>query len=258
MKKVVIILIGLISSVSVMASHLTARADSAYNKEDYRMAIRLYLQAINEEGVSPELYYDLGNAYYRIDQLGKSVLYYQRALNLDPSMEDARTNLEFVKTKITDKPEDDSTFLTNVHEGIVAQVSPDTWAWIAFVLFAMLIGCAAIYIFTSHVGLRKAGFFGGFILVILVIYASVAAYQSADAFRNSNKAVVTVPTANLRTMPGASMQDNEKVIPIHEGTILEITDSMSMPGESASPLWYDVKINNSTRAWVNASDVERI
>lgn len=259
MKKAAILLIYILAStIGALASDLTAEADSAYNKEDYRLAIRLYLQAIDDEGISPEIYYNLGNAYYRIDELGKSVLYYQRALNLDPSMKDARANLEFVKTKIADKPEDDSSFLGNVHEGIISAFTPNAWAWIAFVLFASLIGSLATYIFTNNVTLRKVGFFGGFVILVIVIYVSVVAFQSANAFRNSGKAVVTVPTANLRTMPGASLQDNEKVIPIHEGTILEITDSMTMPGETASPKWYDVKINNSTRAWVNASDVERI
>ena len=239
-----------------LGSTLTEQADSAYNNEDYRMAIRLYLRTINEQGFSPEVYYNLANAYYRIDELGKAVLYYQRALNLDPSMADARTNLEFVKTKIADRPEDYSTFLTNVHENIMATYSPDTWAWIAFALFALLIGSIAVYIFTSNVMLRKTGFFGAIILLLLTVYASVIAWQSAAAYKGSNKAVVTVPTANLRTRPGENITD--KVIPIHEGTVIEITDSMTMPGESAAVKWYDVKIFNSTRAWIKASDVEKI
>lgn len=238
------------------ASNLTEQADSAYNNEDYRLAIRLYLRTINEQGFSPEVYYNLANAYYRIDDLGQAVLYYQRALNLDPSMKDARTNLEFVKTKILDRPEDNSTFLTNLHESIIAIYSPDTWAWIAFGLFALLIGSVALYIFTSNVSLRKVGFFGAIIILVITVYASIIAWQSANAYKGSNKAVVIVPTANLRTRPGENNTD--KVIPIHEGTILEITDSMTMPGESSSPKWYDVKISNSSRAWVKASDVERI
>ncbi len=238
------------------ASNLTEQADSAYNNEDYRLAIRLYLRTINEQGFSPEVYYNLANAYYRIDDLGQAVLYYQRALNLDPSMKDARTNLEFVKTKILDRPEDNSTFLTNLHESIIAIYSPDTWAWIAFGLFALLIGSVALYIFTSNVSLRKVGFFGAIIILVITVYASIIAWQSANAYKGSNKAVVIVPTANLRTRPGENNTD--KVIPIHEGTILEITDSMTMPGESSSPKWYDVKISNSSRAWVKASDVEKI
>lgn len=257
MKRIIFALsIILATAFSAVALTTAQQADSAYNKEDYRMAIRLYLQAIDSDGVSPEIYYNLGNAYFRINELGRAVLYYQRALNLDPSMDDARSNLEFVKTRIIDKPEDDSSFLSNLHKRILAAFSPDAWAWIAFAMFALLIGCVAVYIFSRNVMLRKTGFFGGFVVLVVTIYAVTIAYQAATASKRTDMAVVIVPTANLRSVPGAT-SDN-KVIPIHEGTILEITDSLTMQGETASPKWYDVKINNSTRAWVNAADVEQI
>lgn len=246
----------IVSAFSTLALTTAQQADSAYSKEDYRMAIRLYLQAIDSDGVSPEIYYNLGNAYYRINELGRAVLYYQRALNLDPSMDDARSNLEFVKTRIIDKPEDDSSFLSNLHRRILAGFSPDAWAWIAFVMFVLLTGCVAVYIFSGNVMLRKTGFFGGIVVLVLTVYAITIAYQAATASKRTDMAVVIVPTANLRSVPGTS-SDN-KVIPIHEGTMLEITDSLIMQGESSSPKWYDVKINNSTRAWVNAADVEQI
>lgn len=258
MKRIIFALsIFLCSAFSAVALTAAQQADSAYNKEDYRMAIRLYLQAIGSDGVSPEVYYNLGNAYFRINELGRAVLYYQRALNLDPSMSDARSNLEFVKTRIIDKPEDDSSFLSNLHRRILSAFSPNAWAWIAFAMFVLMIGCVAIYIFSGNVALRKTGFFGGIGVLVLTVYAISISYQAATAHSSADMAVVIVPTANLRSMPGTST-DNNKVIPIHEGTVLEITDSLTMPGETASPKWYDVKINNSTRAWVNAADVEQI
>lgn len=259
MKRIIFaISLFLCAAFNSMALTTAQQADSAYNKEDYRMAIRLYLQAIDSDGVSPVIYYNLGNAYFRINELGRSVLYYQRALNLDPSMVDARSNLEFVKTRIIDKPEDDSSFLSNLNRSIIAAFPPNAWAWIAFSMFVILVGCVALYIFSSNVAFRKTGFFGAICVLVLNVYTLIVSYQAATAHTSSDMAVVTVPTANLRSVPGTSSTDNNKVMPIHEGTVLEITDSLTMPGENASPKWYDVKINNSTRAWVNAADVERI
>ncbi len=258
MKRIIFaIYLSIAAAFGASALTVAQQADSAYNKEDYRQAIRLYHQAIEADGVSPEIYYNLGNAYFRINELGRSVLYYQRALNLDPSMSDARSNLEFVKTRIIDKPEDDSSFLSNLHRRIVAAFSPNTWAWLAFAMFVVLVGCVAVYIFSGNVALRKTGFFGAICVLVLTVYAVVISWEAATAHVRSDHAVVVVPTANLRSVPGTST-DNNKVIPIHEGTVLEITDSLIMSGESASPKWYDVKINNSTRAWVNAADVEQI
>ena len=97
------------------AATAVQQADSAYNKKNFQDALYYYQAAAEKDGVSSDLYYNMGNTYYRLGDLGHAVLNYRRALALDPSNEEARLNLEFVRTKITDKPEDDSTFLRNVH-----------------------------------------------------------------------------------------------------------------------------------------------
>ncbi len=259
MKKIfALIITALISVMATSAMTLAEKADSAYNHEDFVQAVRLYHQAITADGVSPELYYNLANSYYRIGKMGRAVIYYERALKLDPSFKDARTNLEFVKTRIIDKPEDDSTFLGNVHQGITGWMHPDLWAWTAFCMFVLVLGCVALYVFSGNVNVRKLGFFGGGIAIVLFFYTLIIAVQTARAPYQHNTAVIIVPTSNLSTQPGSHTGKNTKIIPVHEGTVVEIVDSMAIPGESSSPLWYDVKINNSTRAWVRSADVEKI
>ena len=126
--KYIIALCLTLFGLSASADSLALRADSAYNREAYADAIRLYNEAIADEGVSSNLYYNLGNAYYRDNRLGKAILSYERALALDPSNKEAATNLRFVRTQIEDMPEDDSSFLSNVHGNIVSGMSPDAWA----------------------------------------------------------------------------------------------------------------------------------
>ena len=245
-------------SLSASATSLALRADSAYNREDYADAIRLYNEAIAGEGVSSNLYYNLGNAYYRDNRLGLAILSYERALALDPSNEEAATNLEFVRTRIEDVPEDDSSFLSNVHGNIVSNMSPDAWAWTALVLFIIVLGTVALYIFSSNVTLRKVGFFGGIIVLVFFVYSLVIAYQTANAFGKHDKAVVIVPTTNLSSAPRSTRSEKEKIVPIHEGTKIEIIDSLSTPDDPNVGKWYDVKINNTTRAWLDAQTVEHI
>lgn len=247
----------LLCTLASQAQSLAIQADSAYNQQDYNTAVRLYHQAMNNEGVSPQLYYNLGNTYYRLGKLGRSVLYYRRALNLDPSFSEARDNLAFVNTQILDKPEDDSSFLGNLHRSILEKLSPNAWAWTAFALFAITLILAALYVFSSSIALRKVGFFGGFIFLVIFIYALVIAHQSSSGAFNTSYAVIITPTSNLSTSPGGQ-NENSKIIPLHEGTVVEITDSIVLPGETSSPLWYNVKINNSTSAWARSADLERI
>ena len=245
-------------ALTMSAAPLAEQADSAYNRESYSEAVELYNEAIATEGVSSTLYYNLGNAYYRANSLGKAILSYERALALDPSNEEAAINLNFVRTRIEDAPEDDSSFLSNLHSGIVSNMSPDAWAWTALVLFIILLGTVALYIFSSNVVMRKLGFFGGIVMIFVFAYTIVIAYQTASAYKSHEEAVVIVPTTNLSSAPRSNRGDKEKVVPIHEGTKVMIIDSLSTPDDPNVGKWYDVKINNSSRAWLNAADVERI
>ena len=257
MKHIISFCLSLLA-LTMSAAPLAQQADSAYNREAYSDAVALYNEAIATDGASSPLYYNLGNAYYRANNLGKAILSYERALALDPSNEEAAINLNFVRTRIEDAPEDDSSFLSNLHKGIVSNMSPDAWAWTALILFIILLGTIALYIFSSNVIMRKVGFFGGIIMIFVFAYTIAIAYQTAAAYKSHEEAIVIVPTTNLSSAPRSSRGEKEKVVPIHEGTKVMIIDSLSTPDDPNVGKWYDVKINNSSRAWLNAADVERI
>lgn len=257
MKHIISFCLSLLA-LTMSAAPLAQQADSAYNREAYSDAVTLYNEAIATDGASSTLYYNLGNAYYRANSLGKAILSYERALALDPSNEEAAINLNFVRTRIEDAPEDDSSFLSNLHKGIVSNMSPDAWAWTALILFIILLGTIALYIFSSNVIMRKVGFFGGIVMIFVFAYTIAIAYQTAAAYKSHDAAIVIVPTTNLSSAPRSTRGDKEKVVPIHEGTKVMIIDSLSTPDDPNVGKWYDVKINNSSRAWLNAADVERI
>lgn len=253
-----VIILLLAAFIHANASDYLKEADSAYVKEDYAKAARLYTKVLEEEGMSPTVYYNLGDTYYRMGNIGRAILNYERALRIDPSFEDARTNLEFVRTKIVDLPEDDSSFLGNIFDKIVEFASPNAWAWITFACFLMLLGAIATYMFAQIVVVRKIGFFGGIIMLFVVIFGFIISFDAASRIKSHDIAIVMTPTTNLTSAPRAPKSKTEKVVPIHEGTRLQIVDSVITPGDESSHMYYDVKINNSTRAWVKASDVERI
>lgn len=254
----ILVALSFLLPINVSAQTLAQQGDSAYNSREFNEALKLYTQALNTDGSSATLYYNLGNTYYRMGKLGKAVVSYERALALDPSLTDARTNLDFVNTKIQDKPEDDSSFLDNVHSSVVSWMTPDAWAWTAFAFFILILGFAAVYIFTDSISLRKVGFFGSIILFCVWAYLLLCAWTASRGIATHDIAVIVAPTANLTTSPGAP-GTNDKVIPVHEGTRVQIIDSISLPTAAAGQqMWYDVKVNNSTRAWVSSADVEKI
>ena len=108
MKRIALILIilsGIIFQAASATHGIIQQADSAYNKEDYASASRLYNKYLQEVGQSPTVLYNLANTYYRMGSIGRAIINYERALRLDPSFTDARTNLDYVNSKILDKPD---------------------------------------------------------------------------------------------------------------------------------------------------------
>lgn len=258
MKKVILIIIFFLSiSISTKAASLTQAADSAYNKENYHLAIELYNKALNEYGRNGEVYYNLGNAWYRTGNISQAILAYERALRIQPTLTDARINLDFLRTQLQDKPENNNSLLTRAHSGIVNSMTANAWAWTAFIVFAFLLCFVAAYIFSNNVMLRKVGFFGCIILLFITIYLIVVAHDAAARMNDHSEAIVTVPNTFLNSVPRQPKQ-TETVVPLHEGTKVEIIDSVATPDDPVSPRWYNVKINGSNSAWLRATDVTRI
>lgn len=256
MKHIVISLIFVFAAFAAGAV-TPAAADSAYSKENYDEAIALYNNLLGERGRSAEIYYNLGNAYYRKGEIGNAVLSYERALRVNPSHADARANLAFVNSRLEDRPEDNNSFLTRLHRSVVLSMSADAWAWIALTSFVLLCAAVALYIFSANVTLRKLGFFGAFVLLVLTVYFVVVAVNAASYFNDHSEAVVTAPSTLLNSAP-RQPGNTEKVVPLHEGTKVEIIDSIATPDDPVSPMWYNVRINGSASAWLRATDVERI
>ncbi len=233
---------------------LAARADSAYSADNFTLAEQLYKAAMAAEGTSAPLFYNLGNAYYRQGNLGMALVNYERALKIDPTMTDARVNLEFVRTKITDKQIDSGSIMTTLSDSIIGFFKADTWAWIAVILFAIFLAGACTYLFSSVVMVKKVSFFGGIIVFFLCAGAVIVSFAAANRVDNNDFAIILSPAAQLSTSPREARTQAEEAFLLHEGTKVEIVDSVSGTADGA---WYEVKVGHE-RAWIKASDVERI
>ncbi len=242
-------------SAIISGEVLAQQADSAYSADNFVMAEALYLKALEAGGSSSTLFYNLGNAYYRQGNLGKAIVNYERALKLDPTNADARANLEFVNSKITDKQIDSGSYMDSVWEGTVGMFHADTWAIVALVLFAIFLGAIAAYIFSSAVAVKKASFFGGLVVFALTVCAVIVSFAAANRVNSDRYAIILPPSSQLSTSPREARSHAEQAFLLHEGTKVEIIDSIANPGEG---MWYEVLVGHGERAWVKASEVERI
>jgi tetratricopeptide (TPR) repeat protein len=241
--------------VKVDAEKLAQQADSAYSKDNYILAESLYLQALKVGGSSSTLFYNLGNAYYRQGMYGKAIVNYERALKLDPTNGDARANLEFVNSKITDKQIDNGSYMSSLWDGLVSLFTANGWAILSLVLFALFLGGAALYIFSTTIVVKKASFFGGLIVLVLTVISTIVAFDAADRVNSNRYAIIIPPAAQLSTSPREARSQSEQAFLLHEGTKVEVIDSLSTAGEGT---WYEVVVGRGDRAWIPATAVERI
>ncbi len=253
----ILMVVGSLSQAAI-GNELIAKADSAYSNDDFAEALQLYTEAASTYGTSSDLYYNIGNCYYRLGELGNSIVAYERSLRLDPSNSDAKANLEFVNDKKTDRQGERGTFIGNMFDRMAMATSSNVWAATGLVLFTLLIAAAALYTFTSNIPLRKLGFFGGILLFILCVFSIVLSNRNASICQNDKFAIITVPSTILSTSPRTPKDRNEEAMLLHEGTKVEIRDSVSAHGDSTDYKWYDVQIDNEHRAWIKSSDVEKI
>lgn len=248
----------IVSTLSTFAiPDLTSIADSLYMRNEYHSAISVYEESITKYGASSDMYYNLGNAYYKSDNLGKAILNYERALRLDAGNDDAMNNLNFVKTKIIDNLPDNRDFITRICDSIVFSVSSNSWAYISLVMLILLLIALACYIYFENVRIRKIGFFGSIILFLVLIGAITCSIISAVHSNNHNEAIILDESVMLSTSPREPLSHAEEAVLLHEGTKIEIVDSLQMPNDSTCRLWYEVKINKD-RAWVKSISVEKI
>lgn len=252
----ILILAGVVSLHG--ESLLIAQADSAYNADNFRQAADTYLNIIQQEGPSAKLYYNLGNSYYRLGEMGNAILSYERALRLDPSDKDARNNLAFVNARITDRPGERGTFLGNALDAISAYAHSNTWAWFAFSCFLLTLVAILAYLFSHVVTIRKIGFFGGILTFLVCCISLFFSSRAASIASADNVAIITVPSTILSTTPRVPQDRSQEAMLLHEGTKVTILDSVRSTTDSIQSLWYDVEVDNAHRAWINSAAVKKI
>lgn len=252
------LIIALATLTVASASPLTEQADSAYAADDFTQALSLYKEAMATDGASAALWYNIGNTQYRLGETAQAILAYERALKLDPSDKYTRANLEFVASRTVDRPGDTGSFLSNTTDAIASSIKPNIWAWIAFGAFALCISAVAMYIFSHTVIVRKTGFFGSIFLLIATVITIIIAFKAAGNATAKDRAVITASATILSTSPREPKDRSEEAMLLHEGTRVEIIDSVASPADTTGLKWYDVSIDNHHRAWIKSTDVEII
>lgn len=230
----------------ILLTTLFADANAQYAEGNYAEAATQYEQILQEQPTA-EVYYNLGNAYFKQGELAQSILAYERALRLKPSFKDAKHNLQFAQSRIIDNIEDtQSFFLSNWLKAIRNALSQRVWMVGSIVLFIMALVGFFLFAFSQTLWLRKTAFYCSAIALVISVMACANAGSLYQRDTQRSEAIITQGIVNAKSSPDRSGND---LFTVHEGTKVEIHEVI---GD-----WCCVHVGNNI-GWMPLEYLERI
>ena len=230
------------------AERMFIDANDFYKKEQYQKALKLYKQ-IDSLGVhSSELYHNLGNTYYKLNKVGPSIYYYEKALLLNPQNEDVQNNLVFARRLSLDNIEElPKTVFQKFNSNYLQKLSYNQWAMVV-VGFSFLVSLFfLIYYFSSSSSTKRLFFIMSLIATILLVVSTVITFNQFSFAKNNKVAIVFAEETEIRNAPTFN---SENVFTLHEGTKVVVLDTIDE--------WKKIKIADGKIGWIIAEEIKEL
>lgn len=232
-------------SLSAAANPYLEKAEKAYDSKNYKAAIENYEKLVKEGYTSYQLYFNLGNAYYRNNDLGKAIYSYELARKAEPNDEDVRINLGIASAKTVDKIDSkENFFISAVKTNILSSFTTRAWAWLT--IFSMLLACALFFFFVSSGSLlaKRITFLLGFLFFAGLVVTYFLGYSAVQARYENKFAIILAKEVRIMNEPTAMAKSK---FSLHEGTKIHVVEKNSD--------WVLIKLDNGNEGWVKLADV---
>lgn len=227
---------------------LLQTANNAYNNGLYDSALVTYQQVVDMGLESGELYYNMGNTYYKNNDVASAILYYEKAKKLLPNDEIIEYNLNITNSMIVDKIENiPELFYKTWWNFFYNFLGTDTWAIFALISFALLIITIGLFIISHKRSSRKLSFYIGLLFLLITIASSTLAYQKYYYNTEHKEAIVFDLSITVKSSPTQNAVD---LFVIHEGTKVRIIDKIDN--------WVEIKIKNGSVGWLPEKSIKEI
>jgi tetratricopeptide (TPR) repeat protein len=219
-----------------------------YMEHNYFNAIKVYEDILSSGYESSELYYNLGNSYFREGKLGKSILNYERGLVLAPGDEDLKHNLAFARSRTVDRVEAlPKFFIFEWWESTLSLFSASGWGIAGYILFILILISAGIYLFARTRELQKKAFYSGIVTFILLILTISLLVVKLNKELNIEDGVVIKSRVTLKLSPDEKGAD---ALTIHEGLKVRVEDRVGS--------WIKVRLPDGKQGWLEDNTLEII
>ncbi len=247
MKKVLYLFLLITSTLSSQnIDEIFDTANELYKNEKFEDAVEKYKQIESRGFISSELYYNLGNSYYKLNKVGPSIYYYEKALQINPQNEDVKNNLVFAKRLALDNIEAlPKTVFQKLNQKFLQQLSYNQWA-IVTVVFCFVACCFFLFFYFSYQPAKKRTFFAISMVSFLLLIVSLAITYNQYSFSKNNKtAIVFAEETEVRNAPTLN---SEEVFTLHEGTKVIVLDAIDD--------WKKIKIADGKQGWIISDEIK--
>lgn len=242
MNKLSLILVFLISFNLYGNDSLFVSANSDYANQEYNAAIKKYNLILSSNLKSPELYYNLANSFFKINEIHQAIYYYEKALKIKPDFDDAKENLEICNLQLIDKIEEiPELMITSLYNNIINFLSLKNWIYLTLIfIWVSLI----IFSYNSFVKKNKKS------VLYLVIFSFFLFFITTKKYNqniNVKEAIIYSSVINVMSAPS---EQSTNLFSLHIGTKVKIEDQIEN--------WVNISIANGKKGWVLIENLKEI
>ena len=246
--KYIVLLFFVLGSFYSQAQSFTTelnQAELSYSESKYDTAALIYQSILDGGYHSSELYYNLGNCYFKLNEIPSAILNYERALKFDPNNDNIQYNLNLCNSLIPDRidkiPE---LFFIQWYKGLYNYFPIDVWAKIIIALFVLFSVFMLLYFLSSRMFFRKMGFWFAMLFLVFFVFSFFLTTQKYTSFKKHNQAVIFTPSITVKSSPAKNSVD---LFVVHEGTKVFIMDQVGN--------WKKIRIQNGSIGWIEAENM---
>ena len=246
-----IILLLIFISLSIAKADVNSvmqKGNEFYKNNQYQLAIDEYNKLIKQRYEGTSVYYNLGNAHYRLGKIGFAILYYEKALKFSPSDEDIKHNLALARLGMIDKVDTlPPFFIFNIWEGVFASFSVTGWTIIAYIVFILLLLCILAYFFSRSAVQQRVSFFSGVGFLVLLLLTIVLLTVKMNKEFNVKDGIIVEVSVTVKSSPDNSSKDE---FIVHEGLKVRIEDKVDN--------WVKIRLDDGKIGWIYENNVGQI
>lgn len=249
MKVILHILIFVLSlSAWTQNDSIFSKANEAYADANYKEAQRLYLNILKNDKTSSELYFNLGNTYYKLEDLANSIYYYEKALKLNPDDKNILNNLAFAERMRLDQFErlPDSE-VDKTLDDFITTFSIDTWSIIGIVLLFVAALSFGVFLLFKRTLIKRLAFGACIVFILLSAGTFVVAQTLLQQVESSVYGIIFQEEKVLLEEPNPN---SNTLFQLHKGTKVKILDQFRS--------FYKIELPDGTIGWMTTENIKKI